>query len=82
MAIGFTVTAGACAGGPVSGGAFNPAVGIGLPFLADDTLPGVPIYIFCPMLGAAAAAGAFYLTNPDEFHSKTGEKAGLVEDSL
>src|SRR2546423_4103473 len=29
LAIGFTVAAGAFAGGPISGGAFNPAVGIG-----------------------------------------------------
>lgn len=29
LAIGFTVTAGACSGGGVSGGAFNPAVGLG-----------------------------------------------------
>ena len=63
------MTAGACAGGPVSGGAFNPAVGIGLPLVAADPM-GVPIYIICPMLGAAAAAGAFYLTNPGEFGKK------------
>ena len=36
LAIGFTVTAGACAAGPVSGGAFNPAVGLGLPFMAGE----------------------------------------------
>ncbi len=29
LAIGFTVAAGAFAGGPISGGAFNPAVGLG-----------------------------------------------------
>jgi glycerol uptake facilitator-like aquaporin len=27
--LGFTVVVGACSGGPVSGGAFNPAVGFG-----------------------------------------------------
>ena len=80
LAIGFTVTAGACAGGPVSGGAFNPAVGIGLPLMAADTSFCVPIYMIFPMLGAAAAAGAFYLTNPGEFGSRTGELAELVPD--
>jgi len=34
LAIGFTVTAGAYAVGPVSGGAFNPAVGVG-PIMVD-----------------------------------------------
>ncbi len=29
LAIGFTIVAGAFAGGPISGGAFNPAVGVG-----------------------------------------------------
>lgn len=62
LAIGFTVTAGACSGGPVSGGAFNPAVGFGLNLLATD-YAGMWIYSVGPMTGAMFAAGFFYLTN-------------------
>src|SRR5207248_2549721 len=39
LAIGFTVLAGAFAGGPISGGAFNPAVGLG-PTLVDSLFGG------------------------------------------
>lgn len=69
LAIGFTVVAGACSGGPVSGGAFNPAVGFGLPLCAG-TPEFIPVYIVFPLLGAAAAVGMFRLTNPGEFRPK------------
>jgi aquaporin Z len=61
LAIGFTVMAGAYAGGAISGGAFNPAVGIG-PSIIDTALGGhnslasVWIYIAAPLAGGAAAA--------------------------
>jgi aquaporin Z len=63
LAIGFTVTVGVYAVGPLSGGAFNPAVGFG-PILvhsvfADGTLGDLWIYIVGPLLGAAVAAGVF-----------------------
>jgi aquaporin Z len=63
LAIGFTIVVAAYAGGPLSGGAFNPAVGLG-PILvhsvfADGTLGDLWIYIVGPLLGAAGAAGAF-----------------------
>jgi len=61
---GFTVTAGACSGGPVSGGAFNPAVGFGLPLMAGE-YDSMAIYMFGPMLGAGLAALLFRLTNPN-----------------
>jgi len=64
-AIGFTVTAGACSGGPVSGGAFNPAVGFGLPLLAGDA-KFIWVYFAGPLTGAALAVGAFFLCNPNE----------------
>jgi aquaporin Z len=55
LAIGFTVLAGAFAGGPVSGGAFNPAVGIG-PVLMDtikggESIKTLWIYIVGPFAG-------------------------------
>lgn len=66
LAIGLTVTAGACSAGSISGGAFNPAVGFGLTIFAGD-FASVPCYFFGPLGGAALAAGAFWLTNPAEF---------------
>lgn len=74
LAIGFTVTAGACAVGSVSGGAFNPAVGFGLPIVAGDALyPGVAIYCGATMAGGALAAAAYRLTNPAEVRGKGGQ---------
>lgn len=61
LAIGMTVTMAAYAGGAISGGAFNPAVGTALPAIhgeGDD----IWVYWLGPCLGAAAAAGFFRLT--------------------
>jgi aquaporin Z len=63
LAIGFTVAAGAFAGGPISGGAFNPAVGLG-PALVHAIISRGPIghvwlYIVGPCIGAAIAAAIF-----------------------
>jgi aquaporin Z len=63
LAIGFTIVVAAFAGGPLSGGAFNPAVGFGPilvhSLLADGTLGHLWIYVVGPLIGAVAAAGAF-----------------------
>ncbi len=63
LAIGFTVVVAAFAGGPVSGGAFNPAVGTG-PILVDALLGQgsagqLWLYLVGPFLGGAAAAAIF-----------------------
>ena len=63
LAIGFTILVGAYAGGPLSGGAFNPGVGFG-PILvhsmfADGTLGDLWIYIVGPLTGATGAAAVF-----------------------
>lgn len=63
LAIGFTVMAGAYAVGPVSGGAFNPAVGVG-PALVDSlagsgSLGNVWYYLAGPILGGMAAVPVF-----------------------
>jgi aquaporin Z len=63
LAIGFTVTVGAFAGGAVSGGAFNPAVGIG-PIIVKALAGGgsfgdLWLYIVGPLAGGAAAAAIF-----------------------
>ena len=63
LAIGFTVTVGAFAGGSVSGGAFNPAVGIG-PIIVNGlagagSFGDIWLYIVGPLVGGAAAAAIF-----------------------
>jgi aquaporin Z len=67
LAIGFTVMVGAIAGGGVSGGAYNPAVGVG-PAIIDAMMGGgsmkhVWIYSVGPFAGAATAAGAYMIQN-------------------
>jgi aquaporin Z len=63
LAIGATVMAFAIAFGSVTGGAFNPAVGIGPAIvemiLGRETAPLFWVYAVGPILGAAAAAFVF-----------------------
>ncbi|MEE2700114.1 MAG: aquaporin [Bacteroidota bacterium] len=67
LAIGFTVMAGAFAGGGISGGAYNPAVGIG-PILIDiilgdgNTFPNLWYYLVGPIFGGLVAAYVYNLT--------------------
>ena len=68
LAIGFTVTAGAFAGGSISGGAFNPAVGIG-PILASALLGGGSVanlwlYLVGPFAGGVVAAVVYRVQQP------------------
>ena len=69
LAIGFTITGAAFVGGPVSGGAFNPAVGIG-PMLLHGTVgegsfAALWIYLVGPLAGGALAALVYKLQNPE-----------------
>lgn len=63
LAIGFTIMVGAFAVGPISGAAFNPAVGIGPTIVHAGSGAGpwtwLWIYIVAPLAGGAAAAGIF-----------------------
>jgi aquaporin Z len=63
LAIGFTVLAGAFAGGPISGGAFNPAVGVGPivvnALLGDGTFAHLWLYLVGPAVGGVLAALVF-----------------------
>ena len=63
LAIGFTVLTGAIAVGGISGGAFNPAVGIGPTvfhaMVGGGSLAPLWIYIVGPLAGGAAAAAVF-----------------------
>jgi len=62
--IGSVITAWATAGGAISGGAFNPAVGM-LP-MAFEYYDDMWIYWVGPMFGAFLAVLVFMLTNPCE----------------
>ncbi len=68
LAIGFTVAAGAFAGGGISGGAFNPAVGLG-PILfeslaAGGTLSNAWLYVVAPLTAGLIAAGVYRIQSP------------------
>jgi aquaporin Z len=66
LAIGFTVAVAAFAGGPISGGAFNPAVGLGpaLVALGRASIGHVWLYVVGPIFGAILAAATFRLQHP------------------
>lgn len=70
LAIGFTVVVGAFAGGPISGGAFNPAVGVAPAIVnlifAGGTIGQSWIYLVGPFLGGWAAAAVFKMQNPGD----------------
>jgi aquaporin Z len=59
LAIGFTVMVGAFAIGPVSGGAFNPAVGLGATIMGLADFGHLIVYLIADFLGGAAAAFLF-----------------------
>lgn len=70
LAIGMTVMVGAFAMGGISGGAFNPAVGLG-PAIVELALGRSPtplwwVYAVGPLSGAAAAAFVFKAQHPGE----------------
>jgi aquaporin Z len=72
FAIGFTVFVGAVSVGAISGGAFNPAVGLG-PWIVHSIFNGkwefsyVWIYAAGPLAGAILAALVFRLQSPEDF---------------
>lgn len=75
LAIGFVMIAGGYAGGQISGGAFNPAIAMGIDissgafnrnqshFLVTESI----LYVTYELLGAALAALLFRLVRPDEY---------------
>ena len=66
LAIGFTVLTGAFAVGDISGGAFNPAVAVGISVLGLSSWSNLWIFLVANFLGGAAAAGVFRLLNTAE----------------
>jgi aquaporin Z len=59
LAIGFTVMVGAYSVGAISGGAFNPAVAVGITMLGIAAPASLWLYLAANLLGGAAAALVF-----------------------
>ena len=66
LAIGMTVMTGAFAVGDISGGAFNPAVAVGISFLGLASWNSIWIYLLANFGAAVVAALVFNLINPPE----------------
>ncbi len=66
LAIGFTVLAGAVSVGGISGGAFNPAVAVGISAMGLTAWSNLWIYLVGDLAGAAGAAIVFMLINPGD----------------
>jgi len=64
LAIGLTVMTGAFAVGSISGGAFNPAVAVGICFLGIANWSDIWIYLVANFAAAVLAAVVFNLINP------------------
>jgi aquaporin Z len=64
LAIGMTVMVGAFAVGDISGGAFNPAVALGICVLGISSWENIWIYLLADFAAAVIAAVIFQLINP------------------
>src|SRR5204862_4359172 len=64
LAIGMTVMSGAFAVGDISGGAFNPAVAVGISLLGISSWGNIWIYLVANFAAAIVAAIVFNLINP------------------
>jgi aquaporin Z len=64
LAIGMTVMTGAFAVGDISGGAFNPAVALGITLLGISSWNNIWIYLLADFVAAVVAAVIFQLINP------------------
>jgi aquaporin Z len=67
LAIGFTVVIGAFAGGAISGGAYNPAVAVGITAMGLSALNNIWIFLVANLLAGAFAAAVYRLVNPEEY---------------
>jgi len=71
LAIGFTVVVAAFAGGGISGGAFNSAVGLGPNLFAqfmggaDGAINNLPLHVIAPLIGGILAAIVFRIQEVD-----------------
>jgi aquaporin Z len=80
LAIGFTVFAQAVAVGKVSGGAFNPAVAIGVAVLGLVNGANLWMYLLSEFLGAGVAAVCFLLLNREKLHEASVASHDRAQD--
>lgn len=66
LAIGFTVLTGAFAVGGISGGAFNPAVVVGITVMGLAKWTHFWMYLLANFVGGALAAWVFKVINPED----------------
>jgi aquaporin Z len=66
LAIGFTVVAAAFALGSYSGGAFNPAVAVGITAMGLNAVGNLWIHLVADFAGGAVAAIVFALVSPEK----------------
>ena len=64
LAIGMTVMVGAFAVGDISGGAFNPAVALGITAMGISSWNNIWMYLAANFVGGAVAAFIFNMINP------------------
>jgi aquaporin Z len=64
LAIGMTVMTGAFAVGDISGGAFNPAVAVGISVMGISAWANIWIYLLADFAAAIVAAVVFQMINP------------------
>jgi aquaporin Z len=63
LAIGMTVMVGAFAVGDISGGAFNPAVALGITVMGISSWNNIWMYLVADLVGGAVAAIIFKMVN-------------------
>lgn len=66
LAIGFTVLTGAYSVGAISGGAFNPAVAVGITVMGLSATHNIWIFLVANLAAGVAAGFAFRVLNPDD----------------
>lgn len=75
LAIGFTVMVGAFSVGSISGGAFNPAVAVGISILGLSSWANLWIYLLAEFAGGAVAAGVFRALAPAELNEMAADES-------
>jgi len=84
LAIGFVIVAGGYAAGGISGGAFNPAValGIDLSSVIQHGFGWSLAYVVFHFIGAAAAALVFRVVRPEDYKGQKNRVAELTSEFI